>query len=241
MQPDRRMYICTSSLFLAATLLASASPASSQDIVMEAEFAACRQKYSAAGITAAPNTIRTTLDNSLDARTLTALEKKAADQRVLGRTVARLRNTTRFQMQHTRFPSGRICTRPSMTVELSYDPVTIFVASEYLPGSCEYRKILEHEHRHVAVHQLHLAALAPLVQADLRDFFAGTNLMHDNTTQAREFVQKSAQDTIRTRIALMAEEARARQLEVDSTEEISRLSRLRRLCANEATEPPGGQ
>jgi hypothetical protein len=75
----------------------------------------------------------------------------------------------------------------------------------------------------------------------LRDFFAGTNLMYDNTTQAREFVQASAQDTIRSRIALMAEEARARQNEVDSTEEISRLSRLRQLCANEAAAPPSGQ
>ena len=166
----------------------------------EAELAACRQKYSAVHITASPDTISTTLDNSLDARTLTALEKKAANQRVLGRTVARLRNTIKFQMQHTRLPSGRVRTRPFMAVRLSYDPVTIFVASEYLPGTCEYRKILEHEHRHVAIHQLHLGTLAPLVQSDLRNFFAGANLVHGNILQAREFVQASAQDT-RSRFA----------------------------------------
>lgn len=227
-------------LVLAVSLVAAATPATAQDIGTAAESAACREKYAANGITAAPNTISTTLDNSLDTRTLTTLEKKAANQRVLGRTVAHLRNTIKFQMQHTRLPSGRVCTRPFMAVELSYDPVTIFVANEYPPGSCEHRKILEHEHRHVSVHQLHLAALAPLVQADLRDFFATTNLLHDNTIQAREFVQKSAQDTIRSRIALMAEEARAHQNEVDSTEEISRLSRLRQLCADEGTVPPGG-
>lgn len=236
-----RPYNLVNGLALAVTLVATATPVPAQDMGTEAELAACRQKYVAAGITAAPITISTTLDNSLDARTLTALEKKAANQRVLGRTVARLRNTMKLQLQHTRLPSGRVCTRPAMAVEISYDPVTIFVASEYLPGSCEHRKILEHEHRHVAIHQLHLARLAPLVQADLRDFFATTTLLHDNAERAQLFVQKSAQDTIRSRIALMAEEVRARQLEVDSSEEISRLSRLRMLCTNETTEPPGGQ
>lgn len=222
-------------------MLATASGVFAQDIVAEAELSTCVQKFSAAGITVAPVEINATFDNSLDTLALTSLEKKAANQRVLGRTVARLRDSIKFQLQHSRLPSGRICTRPFMAVQISYEPVTIFVASEYPPGSCEHRKILEHEQRHVAVHSLHLAELAPLLEADLRGFFAAVNPLHGSAEQAQQFVRQSTRDAIRARVALMAEGARARQIEVDTTEEISRLSKLRNLCANEGTQTPAGQ
>ncbi len=215
----------------------SSAAAQSGNASADPEEVACKEHFDPEAIVVSHLPIQAGVDLSLDIRTLTALEGKAANQRVLGRTVARLRNTSTFQTREQKLPSGRTCMKPAVAVTMAYEPTTVFVAREYPSGSCEFKKIFEHELRHVAVHRQHLLELAPLVQQDLRDFFTGSNLVFDLPSYSRRFFQTSIQDVIRARVNKMSGEARARQLEVDSTEEVARLSDLRRLCEQQEIKP----
>jgi hypothetical protein len=228
-------------MLLAGACAVSSAAAQSGNTSADPEEIACKTQFDPEAIVVSHLPIQAGVDLSLDIRTLTALEGKAANQRVLGRTVARLRNTSTFQTREQKLPSGRTCMKPAVAVTMAYEPTMVYVAREYPSGSCEFQKILEHEQRHVAVHRQHLLELAPLVQQDLRDFFTGSNLVFDLPSYSRRFFQTSIQDVIRARVNKMSGEARARQLEVDSTEEVSRLSDLRRICAQDASPAaPGG-
>ncbi|MEI6304123.1 MAG: hypothetical protein WCR74_22025 [Betaproteobacteria bacterium] len=220
-----------------ATAFAAASAAATQpaQTQQDPEQIACRQHFDASAIRVLTQPLRETLDLSLDTATLTALEGKAASQRVLGRTTASLRNSSSLRTIEKKLPSGRSCLLPEVTVAIAYEPTVVFVGKEYPAGSCEFGKILEHEQRHVAEHRRHLAALALLLQQDLREFFTTTALVFDLPSYSRRIFQTGIQDVIRSRFNAMSADARARQLEIDSTEEIARLSDLRRLCGQQET------
>ena len=216
---------------MTAGVLAPGLCAWAQGAEADPEQIACRQRFDPVAVTVEPLVIRPGIDVSVDTRTLTTLEGKTGNQRVLGRTVTRLRNATTFRMRQEKLPSGRICLTPAVEVKLSYEPTTIYIGSEYPPGTCAYAKIMEHEQRHLAMYQFHLSELAPLLQQDLRVAFSAMNFVFlAQPNQALPF-PGNVQGMIRSRIAAMADEARARQLAVDSAEELGRLSDLRKLCA----------
>ena len=48
-----------------------------------------------------------------------------------------------------------------------WDRMEVYVASEYKPGSCEYRTVLDHENQHVGINQAVLRETAPRVRAAL--------------------------------------------------------------------------
>jgi hypothetical protein len=227
-------------ILFACACAASTAAAQPRGAADDPEEIACKLHFEPEAIVVSALPIQAGVDLSLDVRTLTALEGKAANQRVLGRTVARLRNTSTFQTREQKLPSGRTCMKPAVAVTMAYEPTVVYVGREYPAGSCEFKKILEHEQRHVTVHRQHLLELAPLVQQDLRDFFTGANLVFDLPSYSRRFFQTSIQDVIRARVNKMSGEARARQLEVDSTEEVSRLSDLRGICAQDPPSAAAG-
>ena len=51
--------------------------------------------------------------------------------------------------------------------EFGWDRMEVYVASEYKPGGCEYRTILDHENQHVAINRATLRETAPLMRARL--------------------------------------------------------------------------
>jgi hypothetical protein len=53
-----------------------------------------------------------------------------------------------------------------------FHDLDVYVASEYPPGSCEYRTILDHENQHVAINKNGLLRDAPLVRAALEQLVA---------------------------------------------------------------------
>lgn len=65
--------------------------------------------------------------------------------------------------------TGRECVSPRISVELVVPRMLVYVAREFSPASCSYRKILEHEMRHVALYREQL----PHVEARVRAGLAG--------------------------------------------------------------------
>ncbi|MBX7200300.1 MAG: hypothetical protein K1X51_13100 [Rhodospirillaceae bacterium] len=51
--------------------------------------------------------------------------------------------------------------------DFGWDRMEVYVASEYKPGSCEYRMVLDHENQHVGINQQALRDSAPRVRAAL--------------------------------------------------------------------------
>ena len=52
-------------------------------------------------------------------------------------------------------------------VDFGWDRMEVYVASEYKPGSCEYRTVLDHENQHVSINQSVLRETAPRVRATM--------------------------------------------------------------------------
>ena len=64
--------------------------------------------------------------------------------------------------------SGRACVYLSkVTVELGFRDLDVYVASEYPPGTCEYKAILDHENQHVAINTQALSTHAPRMRLAL--------------------------------------------------------------------------
>ncbi len=99
-----------------------------------------------------------TVDNTRSFRVLTALKGNAvANAYVLGLTRAQssMQINSGGPMLQDRL-SGYECLAPKIEVQLSYTPITIFVSSEFRPGSCAYQEILAHEMRHLKAYLDHL-------------------------------------------------------------------------------------
>ncbi len=244
MPSDRLMRVVTTPIAIVIVIVIAtaawfpARQAWAQGDADDEEQSACRQQFDPATVSVTALPIQPSMDLSLDTRALTLIEGKSANQRVLGRTTARLRNTTRFQTRAHKLPSGRACLKPTLAVTVTFEPMVIFVGSEYAHGSCEYLKILAHEQSHVDVYAAHLSELVAPLQQDLRDYFAAANLVTAVPAEKRRMLQAGIQDTIRARLRQMAEGLHARQRAVDSAEELKRLSDLHKSCAAQRAAPP---
>lgn len=67
--------------------------------------------------------------------------------------------------------SGRECVSPRISVELVVPRMSVYVAREFSPASCSYRKILEHEMRHVELYREQFPAVEARVLAGLAERF----------------------------------------------------------------------
>lgn len=61
-----------------------------------------------------------------------------------------------------------VCAYPKdIIVHLGWEPVTVFVESEYDENSCQHNAILEHENKHVKIMQAMMDKYIPIIRADL--------------------------------------------------------------------------
>lgn len=93
-------------------------------------------------------------------------------QRALGITYA----LTAFSLQGStsvRQVSGGYCIYiEDVAADFGFKRMNVFVASEFKPGTCEYRTILDHENQHVSVNTRTLKEFAPHFRAALENALA---------------------------------------------------------------------
>ena len=113
---------------------------------------------------------------------------------------------------------------PRVRVELSMQPMTVFVASELGGAPCQYEVTLSHEMKHVEVFRAVLEETARDLE---REFPAALDAELNRAKTGKEMQQRLVV-TIRDYLAqFMAERQQlldARQAEVDSPEEYARVS-----------------
>lgn len=90
--------------------------------------------------------------NDLDRKELTHLAGMAAvhEEGILGLTISRYALRSATQNHYTVTTDGRFCLWISgLNATLSIPEMTVYVARNYQPGSCQYEAVLAHEQEHV--------------------------------------------------------------------------------------------
>jgi len=134
--------------------------------------------------------VKPTIDTSKSYRELTSLASREDGAWVLGLTRPALRVEARWSYAGlAERGGGRACIRPSLFMRLRYEPVTVFVGSEFVGDDCAYRFILDHEQRHVQVHVRRLTEVAASLQRDLDRHLSG--IVHVGSRDALDRQLKS--------------------------------------------------
>lgn len=165
-------------------------------------------------------------DDSQSIETLTAKRGSGlATHRANGLTAAAFGYSADIELNAAddRRGSGT-CGMPRLRVELSMQPVTVFVASELATGSCQHDVTLSHEMKHVEVLRQTLDRAARDLERDLPEAI-GAELRH---AKNREELEQRLVVSVRDYLAqFMGERQRLlneAQADVDSPEEYARVS-----------------
>ncbi len=165
-------------------------------------------------------------DDSHSIETLTAKRGSAlATYRANGLTAAAFGYSADIELNAVDDRRGsRTCGVPRLRVELSMQPVTVFVASELATGSCQHDVTLSHEMKHVEVLRQTLERAARDLERDLPEAI-GAELRH---AKNREELEQRLVVSVRDYLAQFLSERQRllneAQADVDSPEEYARVS-----------------
>jgi hypothetical protein len=120
--------------------------------------------------------------------------------------------------------SGRVCARPSVEVELSLAPMTVYIAQAYRDDPCREPLIVEHEQRHVDVYRTYIGEAAIRLRSELPRRLGTGFVRAPSMAEAQEQVDAALAATM---AAFMEESARIleeRNAAIDTPEEYRRIS-----------------
>ncbi|SDF49507.1 MULTISPECIES: hypothetical protein [unclassified Duganella] len=120
--------------------------------------------------------------------------------------------------------SGYECIAPKVDIQLYYSPVRIYVGNEFVPGTCAYKEILDHEMRHLKAHMDNLARVQKVVGDALNKRFAGQPMYAPSGT-AMSALQHEIGSTWFNFIRDEFEKGKADQEKIDSPQEYARLGK----------------
>ncbi|GJI90144.1 hypothetical protein [Duganella hordei] len=167
-----------------------------------------------------------TINNQLPYRAITA-KAGNMDNRMatLGLTVTRGQYSASLGGPILQDPaSGYECIAPQVDVKLNYSPVLIYVGSEFAPGTCSYKAILEHEQRHLQAYMENLARVENVVREALNKRFEGKPLYAPSGT-AMSALEHEINGTWFPFIRDEFEKGKAKQDAIDTPEEYARLGK----------------
>lgn len=119
--------------------------------------------------------------------------------------------------------SGYECVAPRVEIKLNYSPVLIYVGNEFVPGSCAYKVILEHEQRHLKAYMDNLARVEKVVRDALNRRFEGKPLYAPSGT-AQSALQHEINSVWMRFISDEFDKGKAEQAKIDTPQEYARLA-----------------
>lgn len=122
-------------------------------------------------------------------------------------------------------PSGaRECIAPRITVDLTYQPLDIYVAREFHPASCSYRAVYAHEMQHVKIYTDNLPKVEQRVREELVARYAGRPL-YAPRDKGVALLQAHIDSWLRPLIKAELAKVELEQVALDNRAESERLSR----------------
>jgi hypothetical protein len=168
-----------------------------------------------------------TVNNTLSYKALTRMKgQQGAASYVLGLTRTESRISMGLDAEILDDPqSGRECIAPHIAVSLSYEPIVIYVGSEFLPGTCAYQEILAHEMRHLKAYLDHLPKVETLVRAALKKRFSGKPI-YAPAGQSKVLLEREMDGGWMPYIKNEMAKVEQLQATIDSRQEYARLSKV---------------
>ncbi|MET0319149.1 MAG: hypothetical protein ABW069_00345 [Duganella sp.] len=166
-----------------------------------------------------------TINNQLPYRALT-LKTGSIDgkKETLGLTVTRALYTASLGgpiLQDA--ASGYECVAPRVELKLNYSPVLIYVGNEFVPGSCPYNVILEHEQRHLKAYMDNLVRVEKTVREALEKRFDARPLYAPSGT-AQSALQHEISSVWFPFIQAEFDKGNVEQAKIDTPQEYARLA-----------------
>ena len=164
-----------------------------------------------------------------DSRTIEALTAKSgsalATHRTTGLTTAVFGYSTDIELGVVDDQRGsRACGMPRLRVELSMQPVAVFVASELAAQPCQHDVTLSHEMKHVEVFRQALDRGVRDLERDLPQAIGAELRGAKNAGELQQRLLVSVRDYMRQFMGERQRLLREEQAEVDSPEEYARVS-----------------
>ncbi len=222
------MRLLVAAIAVVAALLAGCDAA--QSVAARAGIAGfearCEASLPAARIEVVAVPVVYAIDRSRSSRELTAMGDDATPtMRAVGLTMAKLGDKVSVETAGIEEAStGRVCVRPSVRVELSATPMTVYIGREIAGDACREGAALEHERKHVAVYREELAHIATDVRAALRVAYGNRVLYYRSRADAKRSTDAEIAAEIGPLLDRVAGQIKARQREIDSPEEYARVS-----------------
>ena len=170
--------------------------------------------------------VRPAIDRSRSFTELTSMSGDAGTElRALGLTTAEIGHKTTLEtLGIENQGDGRVCMRPTIKVELSAMPMTVYIGREIVGDPCREAVALEHETKHVAVYREELPRIAADVRAQLQSAYDNRILYFPSRAEAERKTQAELALKIDPLLEGDAQRIKKRQRAVDSPEEYARVA-----------------
>lgn len=134
-------------------------------------------------------------------------------ERALGITYAQSAYSAEARSSAATVRGGYCVYLTGLDVQFGFKRMEVYVASEFEPGTCEYRSVLDHENQHVAINQGTLKTFAPVFRSQVekiltrqqpvfaKDAEAGMSIALANVEKGMSGLWSQFQDTTATRNA----------------------------------------
>ena len=118
-----------------------------------------------------------------------------------------------------RFSNGNVCLWiDKVTATLGLPEQQVYVAANYPEGSCEYRAILAHENRHVAINRDTVQAHVPAIRQALLEGIRASNPLFLSTEPDKQLLARRLQSFTNMEFQVMRAELRQRNGAIDTPE-----------------------
>ncbi|HEU4373762.1 MAG TPA: hypothetical protein VFS02_09745 [Telluria sp.] len=175
--------------------------------------------------------------NTVSSRVLSnRAESLSAGQLMMGMTSSNTRAEVNIDGPSlTDLASDRECVAPRIEVDLSYQPLDIYVAREFHPASCAYREVFAHELQHVKIYADHLPTIERVVREELVKRYGGRPLYAPRGAGLAKL-----QDQIDTWLRpLIKQELAKVELKQSALDNFAETDRLSHLCQGEVAAMMG--
>lgn len=114
------------------------------------------------------------------------------------------------------------CLAPKVKITINLDPIHVYIGDEFLPGSCVYNAILEHEMRHVQLYKESIPKVIQLVEGILTKRL-GNKAIYAPHGQAYRLLRQEIDQFWRPLIKSELSKIEIEQQIIDSDEELASL------------------
>ena len=165
-------------------------------------------------------------DRTLSWRELTSMSgDRTSDLRAVGLTTAQIGHNASVEstgIENER--DGRVCVRPSIGVELSATPMTVYIGREIAGDSCRDAAALEHELKHVAIYKDELAHIAVDARKQLEGAYDNRILYYRSRAEAERGIHAALAAELKPMLEDSGRRIKERQQAIDTPAEYARVS-----------------